>query len=75
VILASERRICFCTTVGATPFAIISLVAPCRAAWKPPREIPNLTKDEAKGVMARRDKIVATFQSLVAQKGEKEVLY
>ena len=34
-----------------------------------------LTKDEVKGVMARRDKIVATFQSLIAEKGEKEVLY
>ena len=38
-------------------------------------EIPNLIKDEVKGAMARSDKIVATFQSLVAQKGEKEVLY
>jgi len=28
-----------------------------------------------KGVMARRGKIVATFQNLIAQKGEKEVLY
>jgi hypothetical protein len=27
------------------------------------------------GVMARRDKIVATFQTLIAEKGEKEVLY
>ena len=34
-----------------------------------------LTKDEVKGVMARRDKIVATFQSLIAEKGEGEVLY
>jgi hypothetical protein len=34
-----------------------------------------LTKDEVKGVMARRGKIVATFQNLIAQKGEKEVLY
>jgi hypothetical protein len=34
-----------------------------------------LTKDEMKAVMARRDKIVAKFQSLIAQKGEKEVLY
>ena len=34
-----------------------------------------LTKDEVSGVMARRDKIVATFQSLIAEKGEKEVLY
>jgi len=34
-----------------------------------------LTKTEVNAVMARRDKIVATFQSLIAQKGEKEVLY
>jgi len=34
-----------------------------------------LTKDEINGVMARRDKIVAKFQSLIAQKGEKEILY
>jgi hypothetical protein len=34
-----------------------------------------LTKDEVNGVMARRDKIVATFQTLIAQKGEGEVLY
>jgi hypothetical protein len=34
-----------------------------------------LTKDEVNGVMARRDKIVATFQTLIAAKGEKEVLY
>ena len=34
-----------------------------------------LTKDEVNGVMARRDKIVAKFQSLIAQKGEKEILY
>jgi hypothetical protein len=34
-----------------------------------------LTKDEINGVMARRDKIVAKFQTLIAQKGEKEVLY
>jgi len=34
-----------------------------------------LTKDEVKGVMARRDKIVATFQTLIAEKGEEEVLY
>jgi hypothetical protein len=26
-------------------------------------------------VMARRDKIVAQFQKLIAQKGEQEVLY
>jgi hypothetical protein len=34
-----------------------------------------LTKDEVKGVMARRDKIVATFQQMIAAKGENEVLY
>ena len=34
-----------------------------------------LTKDEINGVMARRDKIVAKFQSLIAQRGEKEILY
>jgi len=34
-----------------------------------------LTKDEINGVMARRDKIVAKFQSMIAQKGEKEILY
>jgi len=34
-----------------------------------------LTKDEINGVMARRDKIVAKIQSLIAQKGENEVLY
>jgi hypothetical protein len=34
-----------------------------------------LTKDEINGVMARRDKIVAKFQALIAQKGEKEILY
>ena len=34
-----------------------------------------LIKDEVNAVMARRDKIVATFQTLIAQKGEKEVLY
>jgi hypothetical protein len=34
-----------------------------------------LTKPEVQGVMARRDKIVATFQALIAEKGEKEVLY
>jgi hypothetical protein len=33
-----------------------------------------LTKDEMKAVMARRDKIVAYFQQMVAEKGEKEVL-
>ncbi len=34
-----------------------------------------LTKDEVKAVMARRDKIVAQFQTMIAQKGENEVLY
>jgi hypothetical protein len=34
-----------------------------------------LTKDEVKGVMARRDKIVAQFQKMIAEKGESEVLY
>src|SRR6267154_1599802 len=34
-----------------------------------------LVKEEVKAVMARRDKIVATFQTLISQKGEKEVLY
>jgi hypothetical protein len=34
-----------------------------------------LTKDEVKAVMARRDKIVAQFQRMIAEKGEKEVLY
>jgi hypothetical protein len=34
-----------------------------------------LTKEEVKAVMARRDKIVAQFQKLIAEKGEKEVLY
>jgi hypothetical protein len=36
---------------------------------------PHLAKDEVKGVMARRDKIVAYFQKLIAEKGENEVLY
>jgi hypothetical protein len=34
-----------------------------------------LTKDEIKAVMVRRDLIVQTFQKLIAEKGEKEVLY
>ena len=34
-----------------------------------------LTKYEVKAVMARRDKIVAQFQKLISEKGEKEVLY
>ena len=36
---------------------------------------PYLDKDEVKAMMARRDKIVAHFDQLVAQKGESEVLY
>jgi hypothetical protein len=34
-----------------------------------------LTKDQVKEVMARRDKIVAQFQKMIAEKGENEVLY
>ena len=34
-----------------------------------------LTKDEVKAVMARRDKIVAQFEKMIAEKGESEVLY
>jgi hypothetical protein len=34
-----------------------------------------LTREEVNAVMARRDKIVEHFQKLVAEKGEKEVLY
>ena len=34
-----------------------------------------LSKDERKAVMSRRDKIVAQFQTMIAQKGENEVLY
>ena len=34
-----------------------------------------LTKDEVKAVLARRDKIVAQFQKMIAEKGENEVLY
>jgi hypothetical protein len=34
-----------------------------------------LNRDELKAVLARRDKIVAYFQKLIAQKGEAEVLY
>jgi len=36
---------------------------------------PHLTKGETQAVMARRDKIVACFEKLVAQKGEAQVLY
>lgn len=36
---------------------------------------PYLTKSEVKGLMVRRDKIVAAFQTLIAEKGEQEVLY
>jgi hypothetical protein len=36
---------------------------------------PYLTKDEVKALIARRDKMVAHFDELVAQKGESEVLY
>ncbi|MBV9339637.1 MAG: hypothetical protein JO159_01950 [Acidobacteria bacterium] len=34
-----------------------------------------LNKDEVKGVMARRDKIVERFQQLISEKGEAAVLY
>ena len=34
-----------------------------------------LTKDEQQAVMARRDKIVAYFRKLIAEKGENSVLY
>ncbi len=34
-----------------------------------------LNSDEVKGVMARRDKIVAIFDSFIARKGERAVLY
>ena len=33
-----------------------------------------LNKEEVKSVMARRDKIVAQFQKLISEKGEKEIL-
>ncbi len=36
---------------------------------------PFLNKSEVKALMARRDKIVGTFEKLVAQKGEGAVLY
>jgi len=35
----------------------------------------SLKKSEVQALMARRDKIVDTFQRLIAQKGENEVLY
>jgi len=35
----------------------------------------HLTKGEVEAVMARRDKIVAYFEKLIAQKGENAVLY
>ena len=34
-----------------------------------------LNKNEVKALMSRRDKIVAQFQKLIAEKGENEVLY
>ncbi|MBZ5500158.1 MAG: hypothetical protein LAP85_27500 [Acidobacteriia bacterium] len=34
-----------------------------------------LSKGEIDGVMARRDKIVALYDDLIAKKGEKAVLY
>jgi hypothetical protein len=34
-----------------------------------------LTKDDVKALMARRDKIVAQFEKLIAEKGENQVLY
>ncbi len=36
---------------------------------------PYLTKSEVKALIARRDKMVAYFDKLVAQKGESQVLY
>jgi hypothetical protein len=39
------------------------------------RTKPHLSKSEVKAVMARRDKIVAYFEKLIAQKGEGAVLY
>jgi hypothetical protein len=36
---------------------------------------PHLNKSEVKALMARRDKIVGTFEQLVAHKGEGAVLY
>jgi len=39
------------------------------------RTRPHLSKEEVKALLARRDKIVDTFQKLEAQKGEGAVLY
>jgi len=36
---------------------------------------PYLTKSEIKALMARRDKIVALFDKMMAEKGENQVLY
>jgi hypothetical protein len=36
---------------------------------------PYLGKDQINGLMARRDKIVATFETMIKQKGEKEILF
>jgi hypothetical protein len=34
-----------------------------------------LSKNEREAVMSRRDKIVAQFQKMIAEKGENDVLY
>jgi len=39
------------------------------------RTKPHLNKGEVKALLARRDKIVTTFQALAAQKGEGADLY
>jgi hypothetical protein len=39
------------------------------------RTKPYLNNEEVKAVMARRDKMVALFQKLISERGEKEVLY
>jgi hypothetical protein len=36
---------------------------------------PYLNKDEVRALIARRDKMVAYFDKLIAQKGESQVLY
>ena len=36
---------------------------------------PYLTRSEVQGLMGRRDKIVAYFQKMIAEKGESNVLY